>query len=319
MPKVSETVGAISSDQSPRIRLDLNLLEPLSVLLEERSVSMAAVRLRVSQPTASSLLAKLRRHFSDPLLVRQGNTYTLSSLAIRLKEDLPGALQAVERIATAQMAFDPSTSSREFHILGTDYATARVGAPLLRLLAASASNIRIRFDHVLAAHVDGAPDSLRDVDGMFLPHGYLAQQPHLNVLVDEWACVVASDNRSLADPTPQALLSSPWIMTVSGRGAFTPAARQLQIAGIDPAVTTITPNFFVIPALLEGSDKVALMPRLLAEKVVRITETLRIVPPPIPLSPISEAFWWHRDKEHEPAHRWLREQLEQACGPLLAP
>ncbi|UNK45698.1 LysR family transcriptional regulator [Arthrobacter sulfonylureivorans] len=313
---MSERDESQSSERSPRARLDLNLLEPLGVFLEERSVSMAAVRLRVSQPTASNLLAKLRRHFNDPLLVRQGNAYTLSSLALHLKEDLPSALQAVERITTAQMAFDPLSSSREFHILGTDYATARVGAPLLRLLATSAPNIRIRFDHVLAAHVDGAPDSLRDVDGMFLPHGYLAQQPHLDVLTDEWACVVADG--SPEEPTPQQLLESPWIMTVSGRGAFTPAARQLQIAGIDPAVTTITPNFFVIPALLEGSNKVALMPRLLAEKVVHITETLRIVPPPIPLSPISEAFWWHPDKEHEPAHRWLRQQMSRACEPLLA-
>ena len=204
---MSKGIDFRSAQSAPRARLDLNLLEPLGVFLEERSVSMAAVRLRVSQPTASNLLAKLRRHFNDPLLVRQGNAYTLSSLALHLKGDLPGALQAVERITTAQMAFDPLSSSREFHILGTDYATARVAAPLLRLLATSAPSIRIRFDHVLAAHVDGAPDSLRDVDGMFLPHGYLAQQPHLNVLTDEWACVVACG--SPEEPTPQQLLSRP--------------------------------------------------------------------------------------------------------------
>ena len=142
---MSKGIDFRSAQSAPRARLDLNLLEPLGVFLEERSVSMAAVRLRVSQPTASNLLAKLRRHFNDPLLVRQGNAYTLSSLALHLKGDLPGALQAVERITTAQMAFDPLSSSREFHILGTDYATARVGAPLLRLLATSVPSIRIRF------------------------------------------------------------------------------------------------------------------------------------------------------------------------------
>ena len=106
-----------SSQGASRTRLDLNLLEPLSVFLEERSVSMAAVRLRVSQPTASNLLAKLRRHFNDPLLVRQGNAYTLSSLALHLKEDLPSALQAVERITTAQMAFDPLSVPGNFIFL----------------------------------------------------------------------------------------------------------------------------------------------------------------------------------------------------------
>lgn len=300
--------------------MDLNLLPPLSVLLEERNVSAAAARLHVSQPTASGFLAKLRRYFNDPLLVREGNVYTLSPLAMRLKDELPAALRAVEQVTMAQSEFDPATSDREFTILATDYTTSRVGARLLPWLESRAPNIRMRFDHVLPAHVDGAPESLKDVDGMLLPHGYLAQQPHVDVLTDDWVCLVASDNQQLSEyPSPDELLALPWIMTVAGRGAFTPAARQLQIAGVDPVVSTITPNFFVIPSLLKGSNKVALMPKTLAQNIVAVTNRLRIVDPPIPLVPVSDAFWWHRDRDHEPAHCWLRRQLKQACAPLLAP
>ncbi|MGO4583283.1 LysR substrate-binding domain-containing protein [Arthrobacter sp. 2RAF6] len=299
--------------------MDLNLLLPLGVLLEERNVSSAAIRLNVSQPTASSFLAKLRRYFDDPLLVREGNIYTLSPLAMRLKEELPTALRSLEQIMRAQSEFSPSTSDHEFTILATDYASWRVGTRLLPWLESLAPSIRIRFDHVLPSHVDGAPDSLKDVDGMLLPHGYLAQQPHVDVLLDEWTCMVASDNPHLGEhPSPEELLAMPWIMTISGRGAFTPAARQLQIAGVDPVVSTITPNFFVIPSLIEGSSRVALMPMALARRAVRTTGRLRLVDPPIPLAALSEAFWWHRDREHEPAHRWFRQQLELACAPLLA-
>lgn len=298
--------------------MDLNLLLPLGVLLEERNVTAAAIRLNVSQPTASTFLAKLRRYFSDPLLVREGNIYTLSPLAMRLKEELPAALRSVEQIARAQSEFNPSTSDHEFTILATDYASWRVGTRLLPWLESVAPSIRIRFDHVLPYHVDHAPDSLKDVDGMLLPHGYLTQQPHVDVLLDEWTCLVASDNPHLGKrPTPEELLSMPWIMTVSGRGAFTPAARQLQIAGVDPVVSTITPNFFVIPSLIEGSSRVALIPMALARTAVQATTKLRVVDPPIPLTALSEAFWWHRDREHEPAHRWFRQQLELACRPLL--
>ncbi|WP_181884799.1 LysR family transcriptional regulator [Arthrobacter sp. RT-1] len=300
--------------------MDLNLLLPLRVLLEERNVSAAAIRLNVSQPTASTFLAKLRRYFDDPLLVREGNIYTLSPLAMRLKEELPTALRSVEQIMGAQSEFTPSTSDHEFTILATDYASWRVGTQLLPWLDSLAPGIRIRFDHVLPSHVDGAPDSLKDVDGMLLPHGYLAQQPHVDVLLDEWTCLIASDNPHLGErPSPEELLAMPWIMTISGRGAFTPAARQLQIAGVDPVVSTITPNFFVIPSLIEGSNRAALMPMALAQRAVQTTNRLRIVDPPIPLTALSEAFWWHRDREHEPAHRWFRQQLELACAPLLKP
>ena len=58
--------------------LDLNLLVPLDALLQERSVTRAAERLGLSQPTVSAALARLRRHFGDELLARVGNAYELT-------------------------------------------------------------------------------------------------------------------------------------------------------------------------------------------------------------------------------------------------
>src|SRR5690349_617668 len=50
-------------------KADLNLLVVLDALLEERSVTRAALRLGLSQPAASRALARLRALFSDALLV----------------------------------------------------------------------------------------------------------------------------------------------------------------------------------------------------------------------------------------------------------
>ena len=52
--------------------LDLNLLVALDALLSERSVTRAARRVGLSQPGMSNALARLRKLFGDPLLVRQG-------------------------------------------------------------------------------------------------------------------------------------------------------------------------------------------------------------------------------------------------------
>ena len=52
--------------------LDLNLLRPLWVLLEERHVSNAAERLGISQPGMSRTLQRLRSTLGDELLVRRG-------------------------------------------------------------------------------------------------------------------------------------------------------------------------------------------------------------------------------------------------------
>ena len=51
-------------------RIDLNLLVALDALLEEQSVTRAAQRLALTQPTVSAMLARLRDLFDDPLFVR---------------------------------------------------------------------------------------------------------------------------------------------------------------------------------------------------------------------------------------------------------
>lgn len=51
-------------------RRDLNLLIALKVLLEENSVSQAAVRLNLSQSAMSRVLGRLRDLLGDPLFTR---------------------------------------------------------------------------------------------------------------------------------------------------------------------------------------------------------------------------------------------------------
>lgn len=56
---------------NPDIRaLDLNLLKALDALLDERSVTRAADRLSLTQPTVSGMLNRLRESFDDRLFVR---------------------------------------------------------------------------------------------------------------------------------------------------------------------------------------------------------------------------------------------------------
>ena len=53
-------------------RRDLNLLIALRVLIEEGTVSKAALRLNLSQSAMSRVLGRLRVLLDDPLFTRQG-------------------------------------------------------------------------------------------------------------------------------------------------------------------------------------------------------------------------------------------------------
>lgn len=297
--------------------VDLNLLRPLRALLEERSVTRAAERLRVSQPTMSTALSRLRAHFDDPLLVRRGNGHDLSPLGVRLAALIPTVLGEVEQAFQLQSRFDAATSTRSFVIAGVDHVIARIAPALDRILHAEAPHVQLEFAAADSRLVNGAPESLRTIDGLILPHGYLIDQPHLDLLTDAWVCVADVDSGLGDHPTAEELLARPWVHTLAAREGMTPARKQLQIQGMDVAVAAVTPYFHVIPALIVGTDRVALVPESFARRVTGQGERVRILASPFALDPVRDAFWWHADREHDVEHIWLRTVLARIRDELI--
>src|SRR4051812_6996308 len=101
-------------------RLDLNLLIPLNALLLERNVTKAAERLVMGQPAMSAVLAKLRRHFNDPLLVREGRALVLTPFAESLLQPVQTALFAAREVLAQGRSFTPATDQRTFTLMASD-------------------------------------------------------------------------------------------------------------------------------------------------------------------------------------------------------
>ena len=95
--------------------VDLNLLVAFDALMDERSVTRAATRLSLSQPGMSNALARLRKLFGDPLLVREGlalvptpRAEALRAARPRRARHHPGALDSASRLR-------PGDGPRELH------------------------------------------------------------------------------------------------------------------------------------------------------------------------------------------------------------
>ncbi|MEC5151868.1 LysR family transcriptional regulator [Cryobacterium sp. GrIS_2_6] len=295
------------------INVDLNLLLPLRALLEERSVSRAAERMKMSQPSLSAALAKLRRHFGDELLQRNGNAYELTPLAVQLLERSYTATRSVDRVFAAQAEFDSSTSRREFSIYSSDYGMAMLGGALATVLGEASMGVRVRFESMSSSVVNSAPDSLREHDGMLLPHGYLTgTSSHLDLFEDKWVCVVAPTNSLVGETLSLNQLSDlPWVMSFAAQTEFTPAAKQMQMLGVDVRVEIGVPGFLAVPAVLEGTNRIALMQERLARRFEK-TGQLRLLATPFDAVPFREAFWWNPVHDREPEHAWLRSALVAA-------
>jgi DNA-binding transcriptional LysR family regulator len=292
--------------------LDLNLLVSLDALLAERSVSRAAERLGLSQPSLSASLARLRRHFRDDLLARVGNHYELTPLAAQLAEQTTSALAAVARVFASEPDFDPATAEREFTVLISDYAITVLG-PHLAVLLEQAPNVRLRLHLVAIPAVNAAHQALRDVDAMVLPHGYLQGLPSRPLFTDRWVCIVAAGQSAVGETLTMADLERlPMVVAHHEPASYTPAGKQLSMLGVQPRVQLVAETFLALPFLVAAGDGVALIQERLARQLAPATP-IRILPCPFDVAPLFEALWWHPMYDRDAGHRWLRQLFAEAA------
>ncbi|MBB4935325.1 DNA-binding transcriptional LysR family regulator [Lipingzhangella halophila] len=299
--------------------LDLNLLVALHALLQERNVTRAAERLGLSQPAMSAALARLRRHFDDELLVRVGNRFELSTLGRELSGQTEMACHVVERVFTAQAGFDPATSQREFTIITSDYPLAVLNPNLSEAMRERAPGVRLRFPQMSTPAVEDIDTTLRSVDGMLMPHGFITDQPAVDLFHDRWVCVAAEDNHSIGDRlTMDDVRRLPWVVTYRRPTSYASAVEQLDMLDIEPHIEVTVEGFLSVPLLVAGSERIALLQERLARKLLPLGG-FRILECPFRAAPLVEGFWWHPSHRHDPGHAWLRGFLSDVAKEVGAP
>ncbi|MFB6550586.1 LysR family transcriptional regulator [Streptomyces sp. NPDC056405] len=297
-------------------RLDLNLVVALRALLEERNVTRAGQRVGLSQPAMSAALARLRRHFDDDLLARVGGHYELTALGQVLLDRTSTAYEVLERLFTSQADFDPSTESREFRLVASDYAVAVFGAELARVAHEEAPGIRLRFTQTPPSVTEDTGTLLSATDGLLMPHGVISGFPATDLYDDRWVFVVAQDHPEVGDRlTRQDLARLPWV--TYQRTYDAPAVRQLGMLGIEPRVEISVDSFQLLPLLVAGTRRVALVQARLARLFAAVA-SVRVLPPPYEAVPLREALWWHPVHTHDAAHIWLRETAVRVAARLVA-
>ncbi|MBR8343147.1 LysR family transcriptional regulator [Burkholderia ambifaria] len=141
--------------------LDARLMRILLVLLTERTVSRAAVRLNMSQPATSAALKRLRTLLGDPLLVRSRYGMVPTEFGARLIAPLRNALRVIDFIRIQQPTFDARTSVRTYRIGCPDYLNVLFVPKLVALFRERAPNAQLVF-HPLG---DGYDDERALADG----------------------------------------------------------------------------------------------------------------------------------------------------------
>ncbi|MFN3456644.1 MAG: LysR family transcriptional regulator [Novosphingobium sp.] len=294
-------------------RLDLNLLVALDALLTERSVSLAADRLCLSQSATSSALGRLREYFGDELLVVKGRTMILTARAEELIEPVRAVLEQIRTTVAVAPPFDPATAERTIRIMASDYSTEALLTGVLADLEKEAPHLRFEIqpmnDTPIEAIERGYIDLLLTID-----YAISADHPSQMLFEDDYVVVGDPANPAMAGTMTRDLYFSLGHVTARFGKARVPAfedwfvRRQKQ----QRRVEVVAPSFLSLPGLIVGTNRVATMHRRMAEIVVRsMPLVMREIPFDIP--PIREVVQWNLANNNDRALRWVVERMHAAA------
>ena len=299
--------------------LDLNLLVVLDALLDEKKIIGAARRLSTSQSAISGMLAKLRAHFQDELLVPTGRTMTVTQLGLDLQAPLRELLLRIQATVAHRPTLDIATERRTFRITVSDYAVPLLIAPLMHRLQTIAPFITIE----LRPQIENAPQFLRngETDLLIMPSDFVdPEQPSALLFEDSFSCVVWHGNTLVGETLDLAtfLACGHAAVRLGQPSVPTVVERYFDEHPIDRRICITTHDFTSLMPIVVNTQMIAITQTRLAQEN-RARLPIRVMAPPLPLPPLRICMQWHRYQSTDPSHRWLREQLTEVARELGLP
>ena len=294
-------------------RVDLNLLVAFDALMNERSVSRAAEQVNVGQPAMSAALARLRKLFDDPVLVREGNAWVATPTAENLIVPIHEGLQLIASALETRRSFVAETDSRTFTVIASDYVLLTLLQPLFSSLETEAPHVRLNVKPVGQDYADQLRRGVADL--LILPRETAGERGTLassDLFTDRYVCAVDAAHPDVGEQiTLQQFTELPYL-AYSGGPLQSVVQAQLESIGLARTIEVTTQIFTVVPFLLAGTRLVALIHERLARQVA-VKANLKVLEPPMALSPLTEAMYWSPRHTADPGHRWFRQRLATAA------
>lgn len=288
------------------MRYDLNLLPIFVALMEERSVTRAALRLGITQPALSNALARLRVTMRDPLFVRERYGIRPTQMAEELAPVIAAALARLDDAILGQQDFDPADATRLFTIAPNSYVEFVLAPAIVARLRETAPGIKLRltpFGNDLTETGVMSGDTAMVLGRIVDPPDNLVVQH----LMDEGlACVVRADHPEVGAAISREQYERLKHVNVLPPGRMRAGLFQaLDQRGLRREVAVSVTHFLAVPEMVAATDYCATLPMLICRHLERDTR-LKVLPAPVDLGTFPVQMGWHVRYRQDPAHRWLR-------------
>ena len=290
--------------------LDAKLLRLLVTVVDTGSITGAAQRLGVTQSAVSHLLDKLRAITGDVLFAKSGRGIVATARAQALAERARALLGDLERFAYSEN-FDPAQWRTTFTIAANDFQRDALLPALMQHLRTQAPGVQLR---VIPSDVP-TPEMLRQEHCQLIisprpPDG--ADMLQKRLFTDHYRVFYDPAARS-APTSKKDYLAAEHITVVYTPNRPLDLDAHLLRQGVERRFTVQVPGFAGLPSFMQGTPLLATVPGLLQRHLMRGLAHARV---PVPCPEMPMYMIWHLRHQQDPAHQWLRQQLEAVAKPL---
>jgi DNA-binding transcriptional LysR family regulator len=292
-------------------QMDLNLLVVFNQVASTGSVSEVAETLGLTQPAISNALSRLRRLLNDELFVRTSRGMEPTPFARELAEPVAYALSAVHSALNQNLAFDPTTSRKNFKVAMTDIGEIYFLPDLMNLLAEAAPAVTVSTlrntavnlrQEMESGHVDLAVGLLPDLQAGFFQRSLFKQR---------YVCMFRRGHRLDHEGlTVEEFSDADHIGVISAGTGHGLVDQLFERIGVKRRMRLTVPHFVAIGHVLQTSEMIATVPERLAERIAK-PFGLTYRPHPVALPEIAISLFWHAKYHRDPANRWLRNLIVQ--------
>ncbi len=290
--------------------IDLRLVSLVVELNRTRSVSAAAQKLSLSQSTVSMALAKLRRHFDDPLFVRTSIGMEPTPRGAELIEMMKSAEFYMHQAMQHRSVFDPLTSTHEFQLCSTDIAQLTLLPMLMNSLRRSGPSMSVTLQNISGRTYTQLESGEVDLAIGFIPArgaGFCGQR----LFQDRFVCALRSDHPRVDKTLSVEQFARESHVAVTTLGSATPSLRKRSRRNTFAAKSGLRVTSFTgLGPILANTDLIAILPEQLGMYFAQ-SLSIRLVEMPFDIPPYHIYQMWHERLRHDPANKWFRRLIAE--------
>lgn len=298
--------------------LDLNLLRVFDAVMAEGSLTRAAEHLAMTQPAVSHAVRRLRQALGDDLFIRSAHGMRGTPQAEAIWPQVRSALAAL-RQALAPEDFDPRRDAVQLRLAMADATAAMLAPPLVAEIERTRSLANLRVlplttrdprRLVEAGEADLAVGFFPEAVTAIVAQGPDSALRHARVYTTRYVCVMRRGHPLATSPLTLDAYCAAHHLLVSFSGkphGYTDQA--LSALGRQRRVVLTVNQFFTAGRVVAHSDLLTVLPEGFVEATgYRAELTTRELP--LALGPVNVEMIWHLRHDDDPAHRWLRAQVQ---------